>query len=381
MNLPQNRVYRMLYAWYSHTFVELDTIRCRWLAKLVCALGEAGCCTLPALATGLQRLGLSAATNESTQVAIRRFLSDDRITPEAAYAPLVRATLAGWPSEVCLLIVDLTSLKDRLWRLQVSLAYHGRSIPLSWELYPGAGLEEGATLAELFTKALDAAQAVLPPGKLVIVLLDRGFVSPQLWDAITQRGWHPVLRALRSVRLRTADGREQAVGELVTVPDEVVTVAGAVFKKAKWRAASVTGVRRDGQQEAWLVLSDLPPSEQRLAEYAIRMHIEQSFRDDKRHGWHWESSRITQLARASRLLLLLHLATLWCLSLGAVAMTTGHAPRWIRPSRPEWSLFRIGLTWLREALAQGDLLPLHHRCTLVPGWHTPLTMALAPGQT
>jgi len=362
----------MLLDQYTQALPDLAPTPRRWLAQLVCAVVVAGACTQPALAAALQRLGLRRATNESLQLAIRRFLSDPRVTAATAYAPLVRALLAQWPADQLLVLVDTTTLKDRLIRLQISLAYHGRCVPLSWAVYPASGVPAETTWHALFTTALEAAQALLPADRPVRVLFDRGFTSPAIWDAVVARGWHPVLRALRTVRLRTADGAEQALADLLGAESGLVTAAGEVFKKGGWRAATVTAVRRDGQAEAWLLLSDLPAAEQRALEYAVRMHIEESFRDDKRHGWQWEHSRIKDPTRASRLLLVLHLATLWALSVGAVALQSGRARQWVRLSRPAWSLFRLGWTWLQHAFAQGELVPVHHRLLALPAWRTPL---------
>ena len=69
---------------------------------------------------------------------------------------------------------------------------------------------------------------------------------------------------------------------------------------------------------------------------------------------------------------MLHLATLWVLSAGAVAVQTGIARRWVRLRRPAWSLFRIGWHGLRQALAQPEPVPLHHRLPHLPTWPTPL---------
>ena len=263
-------------------------------------------------------------------------------------------------------------------RLEVALAYHGRAVPLAWAVYPARGIPAGQTWQALFERALDRAAAPLPPGRPVLLLLDRGFVSPAVWDAVIARGWHPVLRAQRSVRLRTPDGAEGPVGDLLGQDAGLVALAGEVFKKGGWRAAAATALRRDGLEEAWLLLSDLPPGEERALEYAARMHIEQAFRDDRSAGWRWEQSRVKDPERAERLLLVLHPATLWCLSLGAAAVQAGRARRWVRPRRPAWSLFRLGWTWLRQALLRPEPIPIHHRLPRVPTWPTPLLGTPAP---
>lgn len=290
----------------------------------------------------------------------------------------MQAVLADWPAETLLVIVDLTALKDRLIRLQVSLAYHGRCVPLSWAVYPASGVPADTTWLTLFTAALTAAQALLPRGRRVVVVLDRGFTSPAVWDAVCAHGWHAVLRALRTVHLRTAQGTEQELGTLLGDAPGLVALAGRVFKKAGWRQATVTAIRQDGMAETWVLLSDLPAGLARATEYALRMHIEQSFRDEKAHGWQWEQSRITDPARASRLVLVLHLASLWCVSTGAVALQTGRARQWVRLSRPAWSLFRLGRTWLRQALLQTEAIPIVPRFPLLPTWRTPLLAATVP---
>lgn len=53
--------------------------------------------------------------------------------------------LAPWSTRVLTLIIDATPLKDRLVRLQVSLAYHGRAVSLSWRVYAARGLPAGTT--------------------------------------------------------------------------------------------------------------------------------------------------------------------------------------------------------------------------------------------
>lgn len=364
--LPVNRVSGMLEEEYSRLLPDLAETPRRWLAKLVCAVVESGACTEPALATALQRLNLTTATNESAQVAIRRALSDPRLTVAAAYAPLVGETLRHWPADQILLIIDATTLKARLVRLQASVAYQGRAVPVSWACLPGQTSLSPGAWPDALDHVLTDAQAVLPPDRPVLVLLDRGFTSPAVWDAVRARGWHPVLRVQR------ATAPEQEVGTLLGEEPGLVTALGEVFKKGGWREATVTAVRRDGQPEQWLLVSDLPPGEQRALEYAVRMHIEESFRDEKSQGWQWEQSRIRDLGRAECLLLVLHLASLWCLSCGATAVASGQARRWVRPSRPAWSLFRIGWHWLRQALHRVELVPLHHRVLGLPTWRTPL---------
>ena len=80
MAQPTPAVYGMLREWHERRCPELTRGQRRRVAKLVCAVVEAGACTQPALATALQRLGLSRATCESGQIEIRRVLRDPGLT-------------------------------------------------------------------------------------------------------------------------------------------------------------------------------------------------------------------------------------------------------------------------------------------------------------
>ena len=72
----------------------------------------------------------------------------------------------------------------------------------------------------------------------------------------------------------------------------------------------------------------------------------------KSHGWNWQDSRLTQPDRVDRLLLVLTLATLWLLSLAQSVVNTDQLRlHWLEErSRRCYSLFQVGLRWLRRCL-------------------------------
>ena len=89
-------------------------------------------------------------------------------------------------------------------------------------------------------------------------------------------------------------------------------------------------------------------------EYARRNWQEQSFRDLKSGGWHWDESRIRQPEHVARLLVILVVAYVWTIALGsqAIHLQVGHPLIRRAHALPErcFSLFREGLDFLCESL-------------------------------
>jgi hypothetical protein len=74
-----------------------------------------------------------------------------------------------------------------------------------------------------------------------------------------------------------------------------------------------------GHEEAWLLLTDLPPQAADACWYGLRAGVEQGFKRIKRGGWQWQYTRREDPARAERLWLALALATWWLLAVGGEA--------------------------------------------------------------
>jgi hypothetical protein len=81
------------------------------------------------------------------------------------------------------------------------------------------------------------------------------------------------------------------------------------------------------------------------------MWIEESFRDDKSHGFQWDKSRVDDPKHATRLLVVLALAALLALSLGTWLIKHGLRHE-IDPRRERrLSVFQLGLQALSSILA------------------------------
>jgi len=208
-------------------------------------------------------------------------------------------------------IVDGTMVfGDRLQIFRVSLAHGNRAIPLGWIVVPGKGLIKAERLQTLFARV---ATLLKPFADQVICLADRGFRDHDWAQFLTQ---HHAFAT--HVSMTWTRGEDTAAPELV------------------------------------IVISNQRAHPHRLREYAVRMDIERSFRDDKSGGFDIDHTQ---------LLLAVAIATLWCHELGGFVLQHGGTHRcMIDPAHTrQLSLFQLGLRWLKRCLAvRLDALPVFH---------------------
>ncbi len=154
----------------------------------------------------------------------------------------------------------------------------------------------------------------VPAGCPVLVQADRGIgCSPDLLAAIDALGWFFLVRVQRTVRLQVA-GREVAFGTLFSKPGARWTGAVRAFKKRGWHPCWAVGRGQGRYAQPWLLLTNWPQAQANW--YGLRMWAEAAFRDLKSGGWQWHRSQIRSPAHATRLWLVLALASAWMSSVG-----------------------------------------------------------------
>jgi hypothetical protein len=178
--------------------------------------------------------------------------------------------------------LDATLDRTRHAALVLRVLYRGAAIPIAWHIMPAT--TPGAWrphILELFTHVT----GVIPPTMTVLVLVDRGLWSPQIWDAIRAQGWHPLMRVSLGT-VFASPGARRAVRERLPDPGHVWVGCGRRGKqKARRQASTLIVIWAEGQTEPWAVLTDLPPQEVGVAWYALRMWSEAGFRVLKSMGW------------------------------------------------------------------------------------------------
>jgi hypothetical protein len=307
--------------------------------------------------------GADKATPCATQVEVR-----------ACFVPLLRWVLTLWEGNDLALAVDATAHGTAVTALVVSVLYRGTAIPVAWVILRGT--TKGAWMPEIL-RLLRQLRPAVSSEMTVLVLADRGLWSPRLWKRIKDLGWHALLRLTGSITFAPCGGPRQPARHLVPGPGHAWVGTGVAFTGQRRRAGTLIVVWVTGQQDPWLLLTDLRPRQVGIAWYGLRMWIELGFKALKGLGWQWDKTRRTDPDRVARHWLILAVATLWVLATAtriedAALLTLPPALLHQPPTRPCWrppgvtrtvSLICQGITELRRQLLRGRLW---QRCWLRP---------------
>ena len=331
------------------------------LAVFSVAVAAAGHCHSGRVAAAAASPGAAAA---SRQRRWERLLSNRRLRPHEAMGVLARSLGpslgSGAARRRVVLILDETpgGTGGALRCMRLSVAYRRRSVPVAFECY--GAYRPPLPMPRLLWRLLRRAARWLPAGAEVTLLADRGLCWPSVLDCCAALGWHYVLRLQRDTRVRAGGRFVKSAWELAGWRGGRRCAAGVeVFEGAGWRRPNVVAAWEPACREPWLLVTDLPATLARCRNYCRRCWCEQSHRDDKSHGFNWQLSRVRDPAHAGRLLLVMALATVLCLSLGTYVVKRGLRRMLEPPRRRLLSVFQLGLRWLRDCLVNGRQCHCH----------------------
>jgi hypothetical protein len=296
---------------------------------------------------------------------IRRWLNNGHVDVWALYQPLLAEVLNGWYRAKVMVVVDGTMVfGDRFQIYRLSLLHGCRAVPLGWIVTRGTGVIEAKRMKKLFKRT---AAFLAPYTKHVTLLADRGFRDHDWAELCASVGWRWRIRVPKNTIVTFADGRTCRIDQLGVKPGTVQCFQAVRLTRKDMFLANlaVTWSVGDAQHppELVAVMSGQHASAKTLRQYAQRMCIEQSFRDDKSAGFDMAHTRLCHTQRLERLLLAVAIATLWCHELGEHVLAQGEAcRRQIDPGHArELSLFQLGLRWLKRCLdVMMDALPCFH---------------------
>lgn len=304
---------------------------------------------------------------ESRVTTIRRWLKNLKVDVWSLYQPILAQVLEGWHATEAVVILDGVMVFGDRWQIfRLSLAHGRRAIPLVWKVVDRKGLTQREVLEPMLRRA---AEFLRPRVAAVRCLADAGFRDCDWADLCGELGWHYVIRIACNTYLTDSDGRSAALKERVPVGHHRY-FQNVWLTQALKLCTHVSVTWTDTTPpDIVAVISDEPAGPKRLREYALRMAVEQSFRDDQSGGFDLEHTRLQHADRLERLLLAVAIATLWCHELGEQVLSTGEPARTeIDPSgHRELSLFQLGLRWLKRCVSlqlhrlpafQARLLPM-----------------------
>jgi hypothetical protein len=324
------------------------------LALLSWTMALAGSCCSGAIAAHAP----GAASPASVRRRLERTLANERLDATAAMLQMAASLLRDWGGgRALLLVLDETPKGDDLRCMKLSVALRKRTVTLLNICYRPD--DPPMAMPRLLRWMLRQVAPLVPPDATVTLLADRGLCWPTLIRCCRRLGWHYLMRLQGETRVRLSDGdvREKAVRALAPRRGRQWFGPVRIFKKARWLAANVAAVWEHDAREPWLLVSDQPATYRGCCRrYCKRTWCEESHRDEKSSGLNWQRSRVNDPRHAQRLVLLMALATLMCISLGAAAIKRGLRHLFDPRRRRKLSVFQLGMRWLGYAVTHDQPL-------------------------
>lgn len=263
----------------------------------------------------LSVLARALPMDESNEMAhmqrVRRFLSNENISPSIVLLPLIRLLrpiLSTLPEIV--LTMDRTDWDKRQKNvniLSVAIAYKGRAVPLFWIVLDRKGASSFEHWKQVLEPVIEGLKEMEWLSNIPIhVVADREFASPKLVKWLKETyNVDSTVRIKRSMYL-SEDGK----------PERKIAVLLKDMKKGTLSVMHNQKVTRDcdflmnvllkwdeGFDEPLIVATTLPNPEQVDIIYAKRAWIEPMHKDWKSNAFDLEKTRVTDPKRIETLLI------------------------------------------------------------------------------
>ena len=249
---------------------------------------------------------------------LARLLRNEGVEGSAMTPYLVRLALGAAPPDWVPIVVDQTWLRGTP-TLMAGILVANRVLPVAFTGfdYPGLRTSQNALEEALLLLVVGS----LPPGCKPLFVMDRGYARAALLKTLRELGIPYLIRG-RATTLVSFRGSWRALGRLPHRPGEPVRYRAADQSRAR-EPVDVVIFRDPAFREAWYLLvppdsACALPTEEVIALYRRRMHIELTFRDWKTHlGLRRLRLEVDIPQRLGRWVLVLTIAYLVAVLLGA----------------------------------------------------------------
>jgi len=232
---------------------------------------------------------------------------------------LVRLVLGDHPPRWVLLVVDQTTIRG-VETIMVGVHFAGRVLPVAFTCFEKSKIHKSQNALE--STLLKLVVSSLPTGCKPIFVMDRGYARVSLLQQLRQLGIPYLVRTKKKVGV-WVDGRKRLVGQLKR-RRRPMRYTNILYQGTRKEPVDLVIYHDPDFKEPWFLVvpprsSKLLPTEEVVALYRQRMHIELTFRDWKTHlGVRGLRLQVDKAVRLSRLLLALTAAYILVLLLGAV---------------------------------------------------------------
>ena len=341
-------------------------------AKRVLSLAGAtlGVIESASLAVAMIGQGLALARGRLTKHAVKqvdRLMSNGAIDVWDSFARWVPQQIGA--RQDILVAMDWTDFDhDGQSTLVLSLVTgHGRAAPLLWLT---VWKEEITTRRNDYEDAcLRRLAELVPEGRRVTILADRGFGDQKLFAFLTELGFGYVIRFRGNIGVTDEHGQTKPATEWVGKGGRARKLRDARVTAKGRQVGAVVCVHAKGMKEPWCLAASDPEATAAVLvnHYAKRWTIEPAFRDTKdlRFGLGLSSTRVGEPTRRDRLLLVSAFAMTLLTLLGQVGESLD-MDRLLKSNTSKTrshSLFRQGcmLYELIPNMPEHRLLPLIER--------------------
>jgi hypothetical protein len=308
-------------------------------------------------------LHIPGPAEEAGRIArIRRWLANQAIQPRELYDPIIGKVLGAWRGREVTIILDGCFIRHKtLQILRVSLSHCYRALPLAWEVVSSKGNVE----VEVCERMLRYLAELLGSSRRVTFLADRGFRDREWARLCVALRWRYMIRLANNTLITFADGRQVALDQLgIRKGQRRYFTSVRLTQQADWRcnlAITWTTPKAGEPAELCAIMTNWVPSLWVLKHYLKRMHIEESFRDDKSGSFDLHHSHLRDAQRLDHLLLAIAVATLWIYELGEQVLREGKRAEIDPAYKRQLSVFQLGWRALRRAISCFSI----PACTLV----------------
>jgi hypothetical protein len=302
------------------------------------------------------------AVEVSVQRRLSRFLGNPAIRVRACYDPLVEPLLAEISTNGAVrLLVDGTKVGNGHQLLMVSVAYRRRAIPVAWTWVKGS---RGHSSARKQLALLSHVRKLLPDDAKVLLVGDSEFGAVDVIRQVENWHWDYVLRQKSSHLVKITHRRWQPFGDLIAKAGQSIWFGKGLLTEKHAYSVNLFAHWEFGEDDPWLLATNLANRMITLKSYRIRMWIEEMFGDLKGHGFDLESTRLQHFSKLSRLTFAVVLLYFWLVAFGSKIIKSGLRRLVDRNDRRDLSIFQIGLRSIERRLTNQKSFPVSFRVYL-----------------
>lgn len=292
---------------------------------------------------------------------LSRFLDNPAVRVREWYEPMARDWLASAAQTLgeIRLIADGTKVGCGHQLLIICLAFRHRAIPIAWTWVKSS---KGHSSACKQLALLDYVHRLIPKGTPVSVVGDSEFGAVEVMRQLKRWHWHYALRQKANNQIRRTGQGWQNFGEVLSHPGQSVWLGRGRLTLKYAYATNLLAHWELGEEEPWLLATDLPDRATTLRVYGRRMWVEEMFGDLKGKGFDLESTHLHTTDRLSRLTLAVTLLYTWLMDIGGKIIKNGQRAWVDRAERRDLSVFQIGFRSIDRRLING--LPIKFDCAI-----------------